>query len=1354
MNFRKWYLMSLLALFFVFSADAHISPLNNSPNNTNVENNNSSTTTVASFRNDCVKPVGQIDQDINNVRARLTTGGDVWWDRSDGKYIVPKPLEAGDKEVSSIFAGGVWLGGIQEGGFKVAAQQYGNGNADTRDFWTGPLNPSDDPTLRGTTADSICADWDRFWVVTGAEIDEHIANFNQATEAGTEYDPSEIPLGVKGWPGKGNPFFLQINNFELPNTTQGLGAFWDADGDEKYNPLMGDFPIVEIEGCGEAPQYPDQMFFWIYNDAGNIHTESNGDRIRMEIQVQSFAYETNDALNDMTFQRYKLINRASNKIDSTFFAMWVDADLGCFTDDYIGCDTTRGLAYYYNVDPEDGDVGIQCGAVETYGTTIPALGIDYFRGPKEPLFEADGTTPILDEFGDQIEVELGMSSFTYFNNPGEGPPPGAETDPNTVIEYYRYMSGLWRDGSPFTEGGNGYGGDTPVKYVFPDPPNDPTGWSMCTSADANNPDYDRRTVQASGPFTLLPGAVNELIVGAVWVPDFDYPCPDMTRLFNADDLAQNLFDSCFDILDGPDAPDVDIIELDRELVLILTNDENTSNNANELYAETDINAPGLPNTDTLYEFQGYIIYQLIDGFVSTGEYNNPDKARIIGQVDIKDDVSNIFNWNALGDVPDFIGDPVFVASEEVSGANDGIRHTFVVGRDLFAGGSNAKLINHRKYFFSAVAYGHNNWQNFDPALGEGQAIPYVAGRKNINTYIGIPRPITDRNLNSAYGDGAQITRLDGVGNGSNFLDLSEETLANIKESDSFESNGGRFDEPIVYKGGFGPIDVKVYNPLDVKDGEFKLDILDEDFGSDGDLRKWRMTTGTSSTVDSEKTIDALNEQIIGEYGFTVSIGQATETGARLDDTNGAIGGVEEYADEAAEPWFLGVPNRGGDLTGGAQFLSIGLNFANAEDLAEEDPTSALLNIGSGFFPYKSAEYRTAPYPLGNVSPAWQNNSNNLVRNTTSFDDLNNVDIVFTSDKSLWSRCVIVETAGASAAVIPAIGGADNLDPRQSPGVGTEDNDGDGLPDTDGSDMGMGFFPGYAVDVETGQRLNIFFGENSSYECSTNPAFCDFYTDGQPTGGDMMFNPSSQFFSPFGNAQNLSAFNLLLGGQHFIYVTKQAYDGCSAITEGLNGNSLARVNVLKEITWTGVPLLSPNATMRSYADGLIPADLTIKLRVNSLYDYEEGTEAESGTNPAYEFSINGKQAGDLDAAGIESQLDEISVVPNPYYAFSEYEGSNNDNVVKITNLPAQCVVTIYTLDGKFIRRYDRDETGQAPIGSGIAKTQIIPDIEWNMKNSKNIPIAGGVYLIHVDAGGLGERVLKWFGTNRALDPSNL
>ena len=491
------------------------------------------------FREDCDNAVSQIDQAINNVRARLLSAGDVWWDGNDGRYIVPK-VPPGVPEVSSIFSGAVWLGGVDPAGnLKVAAQLAGRSSGNF-DFWPGPL---DDPN--GTTDQATCAQWDRFFRVTGEEIDEHLRNFNNAQLAGTEYEAAQIPRNIRGWPARGNRFFADIHQFELPVTRQGLALFFDQNGNEEYEPDLGDYPIIDIIGC-DAPQYPDEMIFWVYNDAGNIHAESMGDPIQMEIQVQSFAYQTNDEINDMTFQRYKLINRAVESIDSMFFAMWVDPDIGCFTDDYVGCDTTRSLAYVYNEDALDGQTGCTCPlGINTYCDEIPILGVDYFRGPR-------------DENGN----EIGMSSFTYFNNAGVTPaPPPGTTDPNNALEYYNYLSGSWRDGSPFSFGDDAYQDGSPINYAFTDAPNDVNGWSMCT---AGLPPGDRRTVQASGPFRLDPGAVNELIIGVVWVPDQNYPCPSIAKLQEADDIAQALFDNCFEITDGPDAPDCDFIEMDQE----------------------------------------------------------------------------------------------------------------------------------------------------------------------------------------------------------------------------------------------------------------------------------------------------------------------------------------------------------------------------------------------------------------------------------------------------------------------------------------------------------------------------------------------------------------------------------------------------------------------------------------------------------------------------------------------------------------------------------------------------------------------------------------------------------------------
>jgi len=122
------------------------------------------------YRDICANSESQIDQDINNVRARLLGGGDCWWDFNDGRYIVPKvDVSTGQREVSSIFAGSVWLGGIDPAGnLKLACQDYRPGG--DNDFWPGPLNEA------GITESFTCDNWDRHFRVRGEEIRKHLAN--------------------------------------------------------------------------------------------------------------------------------------------------------------------------------------------------------------------------------------------------------------------------------------------------------------------------------------------------------------------------------------------------------------------------------------------------------------------------------------------------------------------------------------------------------------------------------------------------------------------------------------------------------------------------------------------------------------------------------------------------------------------------------------------------------------------------------------------------------------------------------------------------------------------------------------------------------------------------------------------------------------------------------------------------------------------------------------------------------------------------------------------------------------------------------------------------------------------------
>jgi hypothetical protein len=1074
----------------------------------------------------------------------------------------------------------------------------------------------------------------------------------------------------------------------------------------------------------------------------------------------------------MTFMHYRLINRASDRIDSMFFAMWTDPDLGCYQDDYVGCDTTRGpngkprnLMYVYNQDDADGNPGTTCpGGVATYGTNPPIIGVDYFRGPLDPrTLVKNPVTGVLEP------KEIGMSSFVYYNNGGVGTPPPATTDPAQVIDFYRYLNSVWKDGTPLTSGGSGYSTDPtakPTKYALPGDPDDGKSWSM---VNANLPYGDRRTLQASGPFPLNPGAINELIVGVPWVPSQGGGKVSLLDIRSADDIAQDLFDNCFRLSDGPDAPDLDIIELENELVLTLTNN-NTSNNYKEQYGKSNV----LPNKQErptgwilnpqrpseFYEFEGYKIYQL-DGpevtYSKTLVDQGSDKIKLVATVDVQNKVGKIFNWKSLPD-PFNTSLPAYYPTLQVEGADAGLRHTFKIDKDLFAKTDNKTLINHKKYYFVAVAYGYNNFRDFDKASANGQKKPYIEGRLNVKTYIGIPRPIVDRNLKSSYGDGAVITRLDGIGLGGNFVEISDETRDAILK--------GTFKGEITYKPGKGPISINIYNPLEVKDGDYELYITD-DIPTDDKIETnaiWKLKkAGEAGELVSEQSIERLNEQIIAKYGFSIAIAQTKEVGQDPNNVpnNGAIGGSIEYADKGKSAWFSAVPD-------GALPEFDFVTNQGQEDLGAADPKQKFsTSFAEGqFVPYSFCAYKprtngtaTSPY----ASPGWHNSKNGsyYATNKKNIPNWNNVDIVFTSDKSKWSRCIVVETNNKmySDDGLLSKDGVQNMSLRKDPSVGSDTN-----PDapSDGT-TGKSWFPGYAIDVETGRRLVVFFGENSGYDLASNPLLGDVYRFSQtPTGGDMIWNPTADVVAPLiqqtGPTQR-TASNLVAGCGHYIYVTDLNYDEWKTGYDALLANPTAQQNVVRSIRWASMPILAQNARLLSYKDGLIPNDVTIKLRVDN--PYQVGVDASKGTGvnnsyPTYKFSIKGAQTTELSGdAEISKALDAIKVVPNPYYAYSAYEVNQFSNTVKITNLPAKCVVTIYSLDGKFIRQYKRDEVPVKSTSSnpGVNLYQVSPALEWDLKNSKSIPIAGGTYIIHI-ASDLGEKTIKWFGVLRPFDPSGL
>ena len=116
------------------------------------------------------------------------------------------------------------------------------------------------------------------------------------------------------------------------------------------------------------------------------------------------------------------------------------------------------------------------------------------------------------------------------------------------------------------------------------------------------------------------------------------------------------------------------------------------------------------------------------------------------------------------------------------------------------------------------------------------------------------------------------------------------------------------------------------------------------------------------------------------------------------------------------------------------------------------------------------------------------------------------------------------------------------------------------------------------------------------------------------------------------------------------------------------------------------------------------------------------------NDIFEFSTAELALTTGDALTAAEALDLIAIVPNPYMGQSAYETGNLSRVVRFTNLPEEVTIRVYTVSGSLVRTFSKDGPSRS--------------LNWNLTSEANLPIASGMYLIHVDVPGVGERVLKF------------
>jgi hypothetical protein len=129
-----------------------------------------------------------------------------------------------------------------------------------------------------------------------------------------------------------------------------------------------------------------------------------------------------------------------------------------------------------------------------------------------------------------------------------------------------------------------------------------------------------------------------------------------------------------------------------------------------------------------------------------------------------------------------------------------------------------------------------------------------------------------------------------------------------------------------------------------------------------------------------------------------------------------------------------------------------------------------------------------------------------------------------------------------------------------------------------------------------------------------------------------------------------------------------------------------------------------------------------------------------SHDVYEFTT---VSGSLDLS--KANLDAIRVVPNPYIITNTWEPQNpyadgrGERELHFTHLPPQCTIRIFDVKGQLVNTLIHDASAS---GSQEQVPQYNGTLIWNMLSKDNLEISYGIYIYHVDAPGIGEKISKF------------
>lgn len=1024
------------------------------------------------------------------------------------------------------------------------------------------------------------------------------------------------------------------------------------------------------EATIDVPGVPgaDQTIWFVANDLNVSRTQNLYGALPLGVEMQAtfWAYAQSGALGNMFFRKYKLINKSNTPFNEMYVSMWSDVDLGNSGDDFTGCDVDLSLSFTYNANATD----------PTYSPLPPpAVGFDFFQGP-----EVNG-------------VPLPMTAHYYFargdpniTDPTQGSLEGSN-------QFYNFFQGkIGKTGEVFIDPTTGQ----PTTFALSGDPIAKTGWLDGQLL----PSGDRRQGMASGPFTMMPGDEQEIVVAEIAagaIPGVDrISAVGLLKFY--DQVAQVAYDSDFDLPVPPPSTSVKVIELDRKIVL------DWGTNTAAVTATENSNSKG-------YDFEGYNVYQLPSASASVSE------GKKIATFDV---------INGVGKINDLVFDisTGSVVSQPVQFGNDtGIKRYLEITSDEF---KQAPLINGIRYYFAVTAYNYNSTPGVVPnnletplriftivpqsaapgfSLGEPQGsaltISHVGSADGGPTVKVVdPTALTGHDYEVFFTDRQEVRNTSG-----DWIPAATIASKNTNPNSPDDLTGTTIDVAAV--AGIGEIELR-----------FKLNLVSPNGAwADG----LTITIPAGITILSAPTFDAGGGTVVPEIvGNTINFGLIDLSYTQ----NGVFHGDEEwivkigvFTPPAAIAWEVfddGWENLPVHATGTTTVTEIGLLSRLAKYWNLRDVTSNTVKLsnqsvidGVDLFP---KSFNT-PTQLGaDAAPI--------------------VDGMQIGLKIGYNAPVTMGRVDLNGTALTASGG-----PPGAPGTQWINDDWDITDYTI-----FGFLTGTSNEKNGYGSLSID-DLQQDYEFRWNGVKGDTVINGQTiqvtkSGGSM-----ATFYGARGYGMGLHPLNPTAGSttpflvripfevwnkDQNIQVNYQIYDRgqTNPAAQGFKvWNDLARMYCeVSNTPYNATATLDPTAVGDSYT--WMHVFYASSWTTNDIIDIYYDNPVQVGVDK-YTFKAN---AGGYSADLAKSELDKINVFPNPYYGVNSEELNKYNRFVTFSHLPAKATIRIFNLAGVLVKKIEKDDAGQFQ--------------RWDLANDSGLPVSSGLYIAYLELPELGEtKILK-------------